>query len=110
MKVKRLLEKYGRSSQFNEGISSYDSIQRMPIPNQDGVLTLELVNGTKLRAGIVKESNPLLKKEQYHYAYITLDKRKYVYSLFSGGDLGGGVSLRDLKNIENGKSEFVKFI
>ena len=78
MKVKKLLEKYGRGS-LSEGSSTYDSIERMPKPNQEAILTLELVNGIKLRAGIIKETS--FSRDKYRYAYITLDKKKYIYNL-----------------------------
>jgi hypothetical protein len=90
LKLLERIKKVGIVS-TNEGNRSENDMKNLKPVSKDSLLSGELADGTKFKLGIVSEKLSLRNDRDYFYAYVTLDKKRYTRSGYSGGDAGLGI-------------------
>jgi hypothetical protein len=79
-------------------------------PRPDGVVSATLVDGTKVRLGIILEPS-YGGRTRAKYAYVTEDCLRFSYGGFSGGSVGMGVELQNFCDYKDYSEKiFVGFV
>ena len=104
-KIQRLM------SSISEGVTEVNyKDYGLGTPKQDGVLNATLVDGTKVRLGIIAEQG-FGGESDYRYAYVTEDLSRFSYGGFSGGSVGLGLNLQKFSDYRGySEKKFVGFV